>query len=284
MKLFIIGKNGQMGKDLYKDAKKGGYQIYSYGKKELDVTDHKKVRTEIEKIKPNIVINTAALHATIENENNPEKLFNINSFAVKNLALICKEMNIKFVTYSSDYVFDGTKGSLYEEEDPQTPVQMFGISKHIGEVIAINYCPNSIVIRSCGIYGGKKGSRAKGNFVLNILKDAKNSKIIEVSSEQIVNPSYSKDISKATLELLEKNPTGGIYHIVNSGFCSWAEFAQEIMNIKNLKVKITPVDRKGISGGIRRPIFSALKNTKAKKLGVDLRDWKPALKQYLETL
>ncbi len=283
MKILLLGKNGQLGKEILNLSIEYGYEVAAYSHSELDVTNYKKVAKVIKEKTPDIIINTTALHASV-GETYPEQLFTINSFAIHNLATIAKENDIKFVTYSTDYVFDGLKGSPYLESDKPNPLQMYGLSKYAGELVATNYNSDSLVIRTCGVYGGIKGSRAKGNFVLNMLKEAKDSKEIEVSSEQIVSPSYAFDVAKATLELINKNPKGGIYHLVNSGFCSWSEFTQEIMNIKRLKIKVRPVNRNGISGGIRRPIFSALKNTKAKKLGIELPSWKNALKRYIESL
>lgn len=285
MKILIIGKNGQLGQallEIFEDS--SSHSVFAFGREDLDITSIEEVLVAIDTYKPDIIINTSAQHATLDSENHPENPFRVNAFAVMSLALICKEKGIKLVTYSSDYVFDGLKGKPYVEDDRQNPVQLFGISKYMGEIMASNYNSDAMVIRTCGVYGGLTGSRSKKNFVLNILEESKNKKIIHVSLEQIVNPTYANDLAIATIKLIEKNFEGGIYHLVNEGYCSWAEFSEEIMRLRNLDIRIDPINRKGMSGGLRRPLFSSLENVKAKKLGIVLPHWKDGLKRYLDYL
>lgn len=285
MKILLIGKNGQLGQEIVNQAVNFNYEIKPYSHHELDITNAQKLNDEITKTNPDVVINTTAYHVVAECDSNPLEAFNINTVAVKNLAEICSQNNKIFVTYSTDYVFDGCKGSPYVEEDNPNPVQMYGISKLAGEIVALNYNSESIVIRTCGVYGGLTGSRSKkGNFVLTIIKEAQSGKKkMEISSEQIVSPTYAYDLAKATYLLLEKKPDGGIYHMVNSGYCSWADFAKEIVKLKNLPMEIIAIDKSGFSSGVRKPLFSALKNSKAKKLGIELPIWQDALSRYLLT-
>lgn len=285
MKILLIGKNGQLGSEIDRQARGLQFKIHSFGREELDITDYHSVRRQIQKHKPGFVVNASAFHVVPDCEAYPEKAFAINAIALKSLADICTEYNSKLVHYSSDYIFDGLKGSLYTENDKPCPLQIYGISKVAGEQIVLQYALDSIVIRTSGLYGGKSGSRAKkGNFVLTILKQIKGKKSLEVSSEQIVSPTYSTDLAFATLKLLQNRSAKGIFHLVNEGFCSWAEFASEIVKIKRLPTKIIPVDRKGMAGSLRRPLFSALKNIKASKLGVKFPSWQDALRRYLTFL
>lgn len=285
MKILLIGKNGQLGVEINKQALNTKYGMKAFGREELDITDSKKVKSEIESFSPDVVINASAFHVVPDCEIYPEKAFLVNTISLKSISQFCEEKNIKFVTYSTDYVFDGLKGSPYEEEDKPNPLQIYGLSKLAGELVALNYSKTSIVIRTCGVYGGKEGSKSKrGNFTLNILKQAEKEKIIEVSSEQIVNPTYAADLAKATLELLKNENLSGIYHLVNEGYCSWAEFAYRIIKNRNLSTKIIPIDKKGMAGSLKRPLFSALKNTRALSLGVKLPTWQDALKRYINTL
>lgn len=285
MKIFLLGKKGQLGQELVTQAKKMGFSVSAYGHAELDVTDTERVNNELIKTNPDIVINASAYHVVADCETHPELAFAINAIAVKNLSVCCQQKGIKFITFSTDYVFDGKKGSTYLETDRPSPVQIYGLSKLAGEISCLNYNPNSVVIRTCGLYGGETGSKSKrGNFILNILKEAEKKKVLEVSSEQIVSPTYAADLAKATLELLKNKKIYGIYHLVNKGFCSWAELAEEVIKTRNLTVTIVPVDRNGGTIEIKRPLFSALKNTRAKKLGVKLPLWKDAVKRYIQSL
>jgi dTDP-4-dehydrorhamnose reductase len=159
---------------------------------------------------------------------------------------------------------------------------MYGVSKCAGEFAALNLYPErSFIIRTCGLYGGKTGSPQKGgNFVLNIIKEAGNKKTVKVGMEQTVSPTYAGDLSKATLGLLKKRVEPGIYHLINEGYCSWYEFAQEIFKLVGIKTKLIPVDRKRLSGTMKRPLFSALSNAKAKAKGIILPSWREGLTSY----
>lgn len=285
MKILLIGKNGQLGSEIYRQSQEKGYEIYAFNRKELNITDRNKVREKINSVKPAIVINATAYHVVTDCETHPKLAFAINAIAVKNLAVLCQQKEIKFITFSTDYVFDGRKGSPYLEADRPNPMQIYGLSKLAGEISCLNYNSDSVVIRTCGLYGGKTGSRSKkGNFILKVLEEAEKKEVLEVSLEQIVSPTYAADLAKATLELLRNEGICGIYHLVNKGFCSWAELAMEVVKTNNLTMTIIPVDRKGCAGEIKRPLFSALKNTRAKKIGVNLSSWQDGLRRYLRGL
>lgn len=284
-KVLLIGKNGQLGSELAKDASAFDLEIFSFCKEELDVTNYMQMKEKIEKIKPDIVINTSAYHVVSMCEQNPLLAMAVNFIAVQNLARICQENNIIFVTYSSDYVFNGTKGTPNDEYDTLNPLQVYGLSKLAGEYAALYVHPGGVfIIRTCGIYGGKKGSPEKGNFVLNIIKEAQDKEVIEVSCEQIVSPTYAGDLSMATLKLITSEAKPGIYHLVNEGVCSWYEFTKEIFTLANINKKLKPVDREGLNGTVECPKFSALKNTKAKTLRIELPSWQEGLKSYFSFL
>jgi len=284
MKIFLIGKNGQLAQEIIKESGKQRFKIFAFSKKELDIRNYYAINKAVEKKNPDFVINTSAYHVTSECELHPDKAFEVNVFAVKNLALICKKNNVKFVTYSTDYVFDGKKNRPYIEDDQPNPLQIYGLSKYAGEIVSLNYNPDGVVIRTCGVYGGSEGSPSKkGNFVLNILKEMKTKNRVEISADQIISPTYAVDLAKATLQLIKKKNTNGIYHLINEGYCSWAEFAKKIIDLKKINSRIIPIDRKGFFE-INRPLFSALKNSRAAALGIQLPYWKDALEKYLQFL
>ena len=198
---------------------------------------------------------------------------------------MARKIRAIFVTFSTDYVFDGQKKSPYLETDFPAPLQVYGMSKYIGEQIALNYYDRSLVIRTNGVYGGIEGSAQKGgNFVLQIMKTAQAQNRIEVADNQIVSPTYAVDLAMATLALVEKKVPSGIYHLVNEGFCSWAQFAGEIVSLAKLNSQIVGVDRSAETASLKRPDFSALANTKAKLYGIILPNWKEALKKYIDSI
>lgn len=284
-KILLIGKNGQLGGEIVKDAPSFGFEVISFEKEELDVTNEVQIEEKITQNKPDILINAAAYNAVSACEENPMPAMVVNFLAVQNLSRICKENNVIFVTYSTDYVFDGEKGSPCLEEDAPSPLQIYGFSKLAGEYATLVCNPKgSFIIRTCGLYGGKTGSPEKGNFVLNIMKEVDGKEVIEVSSEQIVSPTYAGDLSKATFKLLNSTVKPGVYHLVNEGYCSWYEFAQEIFKLAKIDKELKPVDRGGLYEEMKRPKFSALKNKKAKDLGIELPSWQEGLKSYFDFL
>jgi dTDP-4-dehydrorhamnose reductase len=284
--ILLTGRTGQLGSELLKDALSFGFKILGFDKKELDITNEAQMKEKIEEINPDILINTAAYHVLSKCEENPLEAMRVNFLAVWNLAKLCRQRKTAFVTFSTDYVFDGEKQEPYEENDSPNPLQMYGVSKLAGEYAALNSYPEGVlVVRPCGIFGGKEGSPEKGgNFVLNIMKEAKEKDVVEVSSEQIVSPTYAGDLSKAVLKLLATDAKPGIYHLVNQGRCTWHEFAEEIFKLAGIKKEIKPIDRQGFSGGIKRPKLSALKNEKARALGIELPSWQEGLKSYFDFL
>lgn len=281
MKLLIFGANGQLGSSLIRNLPNS----IGLTRDNVLVEDYDDVKKEIDKYNPKVVINTTAYHNVVDCENNPEKSFLINCLAVRNLAEICKNKKIDFITISTNYVFglDQTRSTPYTEDDTPAPVSAYGLSKLAGEYEALNVHKNTIIIRTAALYGLSGAETKGGNFVDKRVLDAKKVKSLEMSSEQIINPTYTEDLAIAISELL-KNPDKkyGVYHITNEGFCSWADFTKEIYRLLNIDVQIIPVDRKGIDKGVRKPIYGALENKRLKKLGITMPHWKDALRRYLK--
>ncbi len=285
MRLLVLGKTGQLGSQLSAQGARHGFEVTALGHSDLDVTDRGAIESALDGGRPQLVVNATASHVVPECEQRPDQAFAVNAAAVKFLAEACHARGIDFATYSTDYVFDGRKGSPYLEDDAPHPLQTYGVSKYAGELLARLYHPGAVIIRTCGVYGGPTGSRAKkGNFILNLLRDTQGKTELEVSSEQIVNPTYAEELAAASLELLRTRPEGGLYHLASEGSCSWAEFAAAAMEQTGRRTKILPVDRGGHSGAARRPRFSALTNQRAAARGVRLSEWRSGLERYLAML
>lgn len=285
MKIFLIGKKGQLGSEILIESKKRGHTIFAYESKDLDITDHELVRKKIVSKKPDVVINTASYHVLVDCEKYPEKLFKINVFATKNMAKVCKDLGARYIDYSSDKVFDGKKRKPYVETDLANPLQMYGLACLGRELVSLNYNNDSIVIRTCGIFGGHKGSRIKGgNFVLYILNQAKIKKELEIASDYEACFANANDLAIATLKLAENKKASGVFHLVNEGSASWADFAKEIVRSAKLDLKIIPVKRGGNYNDVPVPEYGVLKNVKAKKIGVIMPKWEDGLSKYIAYL
>lgn len=281
MNILLIGKTGQLGGSIL--AEQTSHRIYAPGRSELDIESRQSYERVIAEFRPDVVINTAAFHNVPQCEVEPLQAFAVNCQAVRDLAAICKKMDIRLVTFSTDYVFGGEQRIPYREDDRTGPLQMYGISRLSGELAALATAPqHAVVIRTCGLYGLSGATSKGGNFVDKRVSDAQTNSELEMGCDQVVSPTYTGDLAQAVLKLIE-HPllVPGIYHLVNEGECTWFEFTQAIYEIMNLKVKVLPVDRGGMSGEMRRPLYSALANTKAHALGIMLPHWRNALERYL---
>lgn len=282
MKILLIGKTGQLGGDILNNAK-DKHEIYAPTKNELDITNLKNIKDIVDDFKPDVILNTAAFHNVPLCEVEHEMAFRVNCIAVRDLASYCKLHGALFITFSTDYVFDGQKRTPYTEKDKPSPLQIYGISKLAGELSAMSVLPEkTVIIRTCGLYGMSGAKSKGGNFIDKRIQDAKSTNYLEMGCDQIICPTYTDDLSRAVLQLIEKQEVKpGIYHLVNEGECSWYDFTKAIYEIMNLNVRVEPVDRKGLSGEMRRPLYSVLANTKAKAMGITLPHWRDALKSYL---
>jgi len=283
MRILLIGRTGQLGGDLLRNGQ--AHQIVAPSREELDIARPHEVRAAIAHFHPQLVISCAAFHNVPLCEQEPAQAFLVNCVAVRDLAAACRDAGVRFITFSSDYVFGGDteRRTPYGEADRPQPLQIYGISRLAGEHAALATAPNhAIVVRTCGLYGAS-GARSKGgNFVDGRVADAKAGKTIEMAMEQTVAPTSTADLSKAVLALAEHpGAAPGIYHLVNEGQCSWYELTVAIVEILELPAKVVPVDRGGVTGAMRRPLYSVLANNKARKLGIVLPPWRDALERHL---
>lgn len=281
MRILLIGRAGQLGGDLLRNNTE--HELIAPGRGTLDVTQPVQVRTALDAHRPDLVINCAAFHNVPMCEQEPENAFRVNCVAMRDLALACRESGARLLTFSSDYVFGGDHRVPYAEDDLARPLQIYGISRLAGEHAVLAAAPeHAVVVRTCGLYG-RSGARSKGgNFVDGRVADARAGRRIEMACEQIVAPTSTDDLSRAVYALIaHPRLVPGIYHLVNSGACSWYEFTCEIVRVIGGSAEVVPVDRGGVTGGMRRPHYSVLANTRARALGVALRPWQEALSDYL---
>jgi len=287
MKVAIIGANGQLGSDLVKVFGEGAIPLTH---RDLDVSNPESVQI-LNELRPKVVINTAAYVRVDDAEGEVEKAFHVNAIGALNVANVCNEINAVNVYISTDYVFDGAKGEPYEEDDvPPNPINVYGLSKYAGEILTRNFSLKKktlpkkyYVIRSSSLYG-KVGARGKeGNFVESVIQKARSGEELKVVDDQFMSPTYTKDVAVMLKKFLDIKPSFGVYHIANEGYCNWYEFTREIFNILgwDAKIRITPIKSSELERLARRPVFSMLKNKKLDDLGLRMRDWKDALRDYL---
>jgi dTDP-4-dehydrorhamnose reductase len=279
MKVAVIGSGGQLGTELRKALE--SWTVFPFTRQELDICDFVYTEEVLTALGPDVVINTAAFNRVDDCEDEPSRAFWVNAFAVRKLAQLCSQLNCTLVHISTDYVFDGERDTPYTEEDSPNPVNVYGASKLTGEYFSRNICRKHLVIRTSGVFGAA-GSRAKGgNFVETMITLARQGKCIRVVDDQVLSPTYAKDLAHAIGELLRVGALG-IFHVTNSGRCSWYQLAAKVMELTGLAADLEPVTSQQFGAKARRPRYSVLANHGIRRLGIpELRPWTDALQAYL---
>lgn len=283
MKILITGSNGMLAHDLIEELK-GDNELILADREALDITNKEQVFNFIENEKPEVLINASGYTAVdnAEDEDQKDICMNINANGVKYLAEACAKNNVKLVHYSTDYIFDGQNMDGYKEENrTMGPVNFYGRSKYEGEsnifrVENDNYAFQYYILRITWLYG-KEGK----NFVKTMLKLSETNPEINVVDDQYGNPTYTVDVAKRTRYILDQKLPKGIYHVTNSGYTNWYDFAREIFRLKNIKTKVNPVKSSQFKTKAIRPKYSMLINT---KIEPKMRNWKEALEEFLKTI
>ncbi|ADT85063.1 dTDP-4-dehydrorhamnose reductase [Thermococcus barophilus] len=278
MRVAVIGANGQLGTDLVEVF---GEEAIPLTHKDLDVTDFGSLKI-LKELKPDVIINTAAYVRVDDAELYPEKAFQVNAIGALNVAKIANEIDAVNVYISTDYVFDGTKGKPYIEEDVPNPINVYGLSKYAGEIFTKNYSGRYYIIRVASLYGKAGASGKGGNFVEFMIQKAKKGENIRVVKDMFMSPTYTKDVARTLKKFLELKPEFGVYHMVNEGYCSWYEFTRAIFEILGWEVGVKPIKSSELKRLAKRPQLSALRNEKLEKLGLKMRHWREALGEYLK--
>ncbi|MDR7433618.1 MAG: dTDP-4-dehydrorhamnose reductase [Armatimonadota bacterium] len=293
-RVAVIGSTGQLGFDLVRvlrepslplsPTRKGepaGFEAIPLSHRDIEITDPGSVHTVLMAIRPEIIINCAAFVRVDECEDHPEEALRVNALGALHVARACAEVDALCVFISTDYVFDGGKTEPYTEEDPPRPLNVYGISKLCGEYFVRASCPRHLIVRTSGLYG-VAGSRGKGgNFVETMIHMAREGKPIRVVDDQVLAPTYTKDLAEKIKELLQ-GQVSGVIHLASSGQCSWYEFARRIFELMGIQADLNPVTSRVYGTRAQRPAYSVLRSTRLEKLGLmSLRPWYEALEAYL---
>ena len=278
MKILITGSNGMLGHDLI-EVLNNNHELILTTSKSLDITDKDHVISFIQENNPDIVINSAAYTDVDGCEENQETAFSVNGDGVKNIALGCSEINCPLVHISTDYIFNGENTVPWLEDDEIGPINVYGKSKLKGEEEILEILDKFFIIRTAWLYGINGG-----NFPKTMLELAKNHSEITVVYDEVGTPTYTLDLARAISQLIETD-FYGIYHITNSGSCSWCEFAKYIFEVAEKDVKVIPVTASEFARPAPRPHYSVLNNKKWIENGFKpLRSYKDASKEYIELI
>jgi dTDP-4-dehydrorhamnose reductase len=277
MKLLITGAKGLLGKELMDTIMKNGkHTAVGYQKDKLDITDRKQIKEIIQQEKPDGMINAAGFTNVDLCEIDKDRAFLINGYGPSYLAAEAKAFGIKFLHVSSDYVFSGEDFPPYDEEDTTNPHTIYGKSKKLGEELALHANKETIIVRTSRLFG--HGGK---NFVNTIYNLARNRDEIRVANDQFGCPTYTRDLATAMLKLLSEPP--GIYHVANSGSCTWYEFAEEILRVAELNTKLIPISTEQYNVSTPRSKYALLSLNKIRSKGIKMRHWREALRDYART-
>lgn len=276
MKVLVTGAKGMLGREAVRAFSKRHETIgLSHG--DLEITDLKGVISLFRKEAPDLVIHTAAYTDVDGCEKDGEKAFKVNGLGTRNVAIGCAETGATMVYISTDYVFDGRKGSPYTELDRPAPINTYGLSKLMGEEFIRGLMSRYYIVRTSWLFG--KGGR---NFVDAILARAREGKPLEVVDDQVGTPTYTVDLAEKLVEVVEKGGVG-TYHITNSGSCSWYDFAQKILEFSGMdNISLRPIKSWELDRPAKRPSFSVLDNLLLRLEGIPLlKGWEEALREFL---
>lgn len=266
-KVIVFGGGGQLGVELCREFERRHWILQKFDRQSLDITDSSRVEQAVAESEARVVINAAAYNQVDIAEREPLAAYEANALAVRNLAMACRQADAHLVHYSTDYVFDGTKGSPYVEGDMPHPLGAYAVSKLAGELYAHAYLSNPLIIRTSGVFGPAGMFTPRGNFVELMLRLAKSGSPIRVVADHVASPTYAPAMASRTADLVERNVTG-LFHMGGGEAISWYDYARLIFELAGLSPALQPTDEREYRTAARRPKFSALSNGKLEAAGI----------------
>jgi dTDP-4-dehydrorhamnose reductase len=276
----IIGPNGQLGSDLVKVFTKASWKVVPIPRAEISVENQQSVSSALKSAQTDWVINTAAFHKVDECEKDSQKAWEINAHGAKNVATAARDLGMRSVFISSDYVYSGNKGTYYSESDPVSPVNAYGHSKAGGEAVTLAASERNLVVRIASVFGAAGSSGKGGNFVETIINKAKAGDPLSVVDDILMSPTYTVDAAQKILELLKRDQHG-IFNATNSGSTTWFGFAKEILGQTKLITELNS-SKTNWESPLKRPGNSSLDVSKIEKLSIYSPDWSDGLSRYLK--
>ena len=282
MVVLVTGANGQLGQAIQFVA--GNYPNIHFvfcSSSDLDITNKENCDSVFNKEKPDFCINAAAYTAVDKAESEPEQAELINVIGAKNLAEACKNFNAKLIHISTDFVFDGSKNSPYNETDLPNPKGVYGQTKLDGEIAIQEVFEAYFIIRTSWVY-----SQFGNNFMKTMLRLASERSSLSVVNDQIGTPTNAVDLAECLVTIITEHSKlntehYGIYNFSNEGQCSWFDFAKKIFEINQVKIDVTPIPTTQFPTPAERPKYSVLDKTKIKTVfGIDIKSWEQSIEIY----
>ena len=274
--ILVTGSTGQLGSDVVKELLKRGYSTLSPNRSELNLCSEDNIRNYILNSNCEAIVHCAAYTQVDKAEDEKDLGIKINATATKHIVKCAKILDIPMIYISTDYVFDGTKDGEYTENDETNPINIYGESKLAGEKYVQEILDKYYIVRTSWVFNinGK-------NFIETMLRLSKTNNQVSIVNDQIGSPTYTKDLSRLLVDMLETSKYG-LYHATNEGYCSWYEFADTIFKLANINIDIKAINSNEYASRAKRPMNSKLSKDKLIEYGFKpLPHWEDALKDYL---
>jgi dTDP-4-dehydrorhamnose reductase len=280
--VIIFGGGGQLGVELCHEFERRSWVVKRFDRQSVDITNGPRVEEAVAHADPQLVINAAAYNQVDIAENEPLAAYQANALAVRNIAMACRQTDASLVHYSTDYVFDGTKGSPYVETDAPHPLGAYAVSKLAGELYAQAYLEQPLIIRTSGVFGPGGMFTPRGNFVELMLRLANSNNPIRVVQDHVASPSYAPAMASRTADLVERG-LGGLFHMGGGEAISWYAYAKLIFELAGVSPSLQPTDEREYRTAARRPKYSALSNRKLEAAGIaPMPPLREAVSDYLK--
>ena len=274
--ILVTGSTGQLGSDVVKELLKRGYSTLSPNRSEFNLCSEDSIRNYILNSNCEAIVHCAAYTQVDKAEDEKDLCIKINATATKHIVKCAKILDIPMIYISTDYVFDGTKDGEYTENDETNPINIYGESKLAGEKYVQEVRDKYYIVRTSWVFNinGK-------NFIETMLRLSKANNQLSIVNDQIGSPTYTKDLSRLLVDMLETSKYG-LYHATNEGYCSWYEFADTIFKLANINIDIKAINSNEYASRAKRPLNSKLSKDKLIEYGFKpLPHWEDALKDYL---
>lgn len=279
MRVLVTGVKGQLGHDVAGELTKRGHSYVGVDIEEMDITDAASVEKVMIEAQAEGVIHCAAFTAVDAAEDQVELCRRVNAEGTRNIAKMCKKLDLKMLYLSTDYVFNGLGTRPWNPDDEREPLNVYGQTKYEGELAVEEYLSKYFIVRIAWVFG-EHGS----NFIKTMLKLGKTHDTVTVVDDQIGSPTYTYDLAGLLVDMMETEHYGR-YHATNGGYCSWYEFACEIFKQAGMKVNVVPVSSDHYPSRAKRPMNSRMNQDKLEENGfVRLPAWQDALSRYLQII
>ncbi|HEX5230178.1 MAG TPA: dTDP-4-dehydrorhamnose reductase [Bryobacteraceae bacterium] len=267
-KAVVFGCRGQLGVELMAVLTARGYPVTGFDRSQVDVTDMTQVEQAFARENPNIAINASAYNQVDLAEREPAAAMASNGLAVRNLALCARQYDARLVHFSTDYVFDGTLGRAYTEEDATHPLSAYAVSKLAGELYAQAYLDHPLIIRTCGVFGPGGLNTNRGNFVETMLRLAAKQQPIRVLEDHVASPTYAPILAARSVDMIDRGLTG-LFHVGGGQAISWFDYAAMVFRLGGVHPELRPTNAREFRTEAQRPKYSALSNAKMERVGIE---------------